>query len=190
MTILVQKKDTPEPEEQRMIYGEVYAPDRPDADGEFMTAETIRKMAHDFIRDGLTQSIDLMHNNELVKNGACIVESWIASKDDKTFIPGSWVIGMHIPDDTLWKAAKEGVLNGFSLEAMAVREEKEVMLEIPPVVSGLTTKSEAHEHKFFVTYDEAGVFKGGKTDEIDGHFHLILAGTHTDKWAPTSFQFC
>lgn len=184
MTPIVFKKDKSEPvepAEQRMIYGEVYAPNRPDADGEFMSEETIRVMAHDFLRDGLVKKIDMMHDNEIVPGGACIVESWIASKDDKTFIPGSWVIGMHVPHDGIWKAAKEGIINGFSLEAMAVRVEKEVTLDIPPVVSGLTTKSEDHTHKFFVTYDEEGVFKGGKTDEVDGHFHAILAGTHTEK---------
>ena len=39
-------------EEQQIVYGEVYAPNRPDAQGEYMTAVEIRKMAHEFIRSG------------------------------------------------------------------------------------------------------------------------------------------
>ena len=34
---------------QQIVFGEVYVPDRRDTDGNFMTAETIEKMAHDFL---------------------------------------------------------------------------------------------------------------------------------------------
>ena len=34
-----------------MVYGEVYVPDRKDKDGNFMAAETIEKMAHDFMKN-------------------------------------------------------------------------------------------------------------------------------------------
>jgi hypothetical protein len=52
-------------------------------------------------------------------------------------------------------------------------------VEIPPVVTGLTSKWDGHEHKFFVHYDVNGQFKGGVTDTVNGHFHSIVAGTHT-----------
>ena len=32
---------------QQIVFGEVYVPNRRDTDGNFMTAETIEKMAHD-----------------------------------------------------------------------------------------------------------------------------------------------
>lgn len=182
-------KTTDDPPEQHMIYGEVYAPNRPDAQGEFMTKETIRKMAHDFIRSGRMGQIDVMHNNKVVKGGVCIVESWIAPDDDAVFIPGSWVIGMHVPHEALWAAAKSGELNGFSLEAMVIKEEKEVSLEIPAVVSGSTSVTADHEHKFFVTYDSEGLFKGGKTDKVNDHMHEILAGTHTETTEDHSHRF-
>jgi hypothetical protein len=190
MTIVI-KKDAPA--EQRMVFGEVYAPDRPDAQGEFMRAEEIQEMAYEFVRKGRMDSIDVMHDNKLVN--AHILESFIARKGDPDFIEGAWVIGMHIPDDDLWAAVKKGELNGFSLEALVTRHEQEMEIEIPPVVSGTTSKSDVsaeiaqHEHKFFIAYGEDGAFKGGVTDEVDGHTHMILAGTHTETTLGHSHRF-
>jgi len=62
-------------------------------------------------------------------------------------------------------------------------------LHIPPVVTGKTCKSEGHEHTYYVTYDETGKFKGGVTDTVNGHFHSILAGTHTQKSEGHSHRF-
>lgn len=165
-------------EEQQIVYGEVYAPNRPDAQGEFMTAVDIQKMAHEFIRSGKMGQIDLMHGNKVLK-GASVVESFVSDDDDKRFLPGSWVIGVHIPDSILWGSIKKGEINGFSMEALVTRHDREVEVEIPPVVTGLTSKWDGHEHKFFVHYDVNGQFKGGVTDTVNGHFHSIVAGTHT-----------
>lgn len=165
-------------EEQHLIFGEVYAPNRPDAQGEYMTAAHIQKMAHEFIRSGKMGQIDIMHGNRLV-TGASVVESFIADEQDSRFLPGSWVIGVHVPDESLWQRIKKGEINGFSMEALVTRHDIEVDVEIPPVVTGLTSKHEDHQHKFYVTYDEKGQFKGGVTDIVNGHSHSIVAGTHT-----------
>ena len=167
-------------DEQQIVYGEVYAPNRPDAQGEYMTREHIRKMAHEFLRSGKMASIDVMHDNKVVK-GCCVVESFVAEDNNTDYIPGSWVVGVHVPDTDLWGRIKKGEINGFSMEAMVTRHDREVDVEIPPVVTGLTSKSEGHEHRFFVTYDDHGQFKGGVTDTVNGHFHQIVAGTHTQK---------
>ena len=151
-----------------LIFGEVYAPNRPDAQGEYMTAVEIRKMAHEFIRSGKMGQIDLMHGNKIV-NGASVVESFVADETDSRFLPGSWVIGVHIPDPDSGASIKKGEINGFSMEALVTRHDMEVEVEIPPVVTGLTSKYEDHQHKFFVTYDEKGQFKGGVTDMVNGH---------------------
>lgn len=172
---LVIKDDTPD---EHLVYGEVYAPNRPDAQGEFMTADHIKKMAHDFVRKGGMQNIDVMHNNKLV-SGASVVESFIAPPNDAVFLPNAWVVGIHVPDETLWKAIKNGDINGFSMEALVTRHSRDVDVEIPPVVRGLTSKSEGHTHNFYVTYDDKGQFRGGTTDVVDGHSHTISHGTHT-----------
>lgn len=185
MSKLVFKADQPE---QHLAYGEVYAPDRPDAQGEFMRADHIQKMAHEFVRKGRMQQIDVMHNNQLV-DGLCIVESFIARKGDPDFIEGSWVIGMHVPDEDLWSQIKKGEINGFSMEALVTRHPQDVQIDLPPVVTGMTSKSEDHEHKFFVSYKDDGSFRGGITDFVNGHQHKILAGTHTEEVAGHSHRF-
>ena len=175
-------------EEQQIVYGEVYSPMRPDAQGEYMTAVEIRKMAHEFIRSGKMGQIDLMHGNKVLK-GSSVVESFVSDAGDVRFLPDSWVIGVHIPDPMLWASIKKGEINGFSMEALVTRHDTDVEIEIPPVVTGMTSKSEDHEHKFFVTYDDKGQFKGGMTDVVNGHSHVIVAGTHTQDAAGHRHRF-
>jgi hypothetical protein len=182
---LIAKKDAAK---QQIVMGEVYAPDRPDAQGEFMRHEEIAKMAHSFLRSGKMGQIDVLHNNKVVK-GCSVVESFIARDDDKEFIPGSWVVAVHIPDAELWNRVEKGEINGFSMEAFVQYDPQHVHLEIPPVLTGTTCKSEDHEHKFFVSYDANGNFKGGVTDTVNGHFHQIVAGTHTQPAAGHTHRF-
>lgn len=173
---VLKNEDAPE---EHMVYAEVYAPNRPDSQGEFMRADTIKKMAHDFAKNLRLDQLDTEHNNEVVPS-VCIVESFIARKGDPDFIEGSWVVGIHVEDEATWQAIKSGELNGLSLEAFVNKEEQEVVIEIPPVVTGHTSKSEEHEHAFYVTYDAEGNFKGGVTSTVNGHYHEIRAGTVTE----------
>lgn len=165
-------------EDKQIAYSEVYAPGRPDADKEFMTAEQIEKTAHNFVRSGRMGQIDVMHDNKIIK--ASVVESFIARKGNpEGYIPDSWVVGVHVADPGVWADIKSGKINGFSMEAMVTKHPREVLLSIPPVITGMTTKSEDHDHKFYVHYDEDGNFKGGVTDTVQDHMHEILHGTHT-----------
>lgn len=175
-------------DEQQIVMGEVYSPNRPDAQGEFMTTNEIRKMAHEFIQAGKSKQIDLLHNGKVVK-GCSVVESFISDEHSPTFIPGSWVVAVHIPDKELWQSVKKGEINGFSMEAFVSRKEKEVEVEIPPVVSGMTSKSEDHQHRFYVNYDDKGDFRGGTTDYVNGHCHVIKAGTVTQDAEGHSHRF-
>ncbi len=176
---MVKKAD----EELRIIWSEVYIPDFPDAHGDFMNAEEIRKMAHNFIARGATDQCDLQHDNATT-HGLEIVESFIARKDDDVFIPESWVVGVRVNDDELWEAVKSGEFNGFSMQAKVFTKEVEVEIEIPEMVSGQTERSSespktGHRHGFTVRFDENGQFAGGETDMVEGHFHRILAATLT-----------
>jgi hypothetical protein len=177
MSQLVLKKENAK---QRIVFAEVYAPNRPDSDGEFMDEETIRKMAYGFMREMKLDQIDHQHTNELVDD-ARVVESFLARKGDPDFIEGSWVVGIHIPRDEDWEKVEKGEWNGFSIEAIVSKEVVDVELEIPPILSGKTIKSGGHDHIFHVAYDDNGKFLGGKTDTIDGHFHVIKRGTVTEE---------
>jgi hypothetical protein len=179
----VQLKLAAETDELRIVWAEVYAPNIPDSDGEFMDAKGIMQMAYKFMQDLNLRMIDTQHTNNLVE-GACVVESFIARKGDPDFIEGSWVVGVHVPDDATWEKIKKGEINGFSMEAMVHKVPTELEMEIPPVIAGRTTKAENytddHEHQFFVSYDEDGNFLGGVTDTVDGHYHAIKRGTLTE----------
>ncbi len=172
--------------ELRIVWAEVYAPNRPDSDGEYMDEEGIRKMAYDFMRNMRLDRIDQNHDNETVP-GATVVESFIARKGDPDFIEGAWVVGVHVPDDETWDKIQSGEINGFSIEANVVKEPKEVILDLPPVITGKTMKAEGkdyeddHTHTFYVAYDGEGRFIGGRTDEAKGHIHLIKRGTVTEE---------
>lgn len=165
--------------EKRIVWAEVYSPDRPDSDKEFMRAPEIEKMAYGFMRSMKLDSVDSQHDNVLV-DGCCVVESFIARKGDPDFIEGSWVVGMHIDNDAMWAKVQKGEINGFSIEAMVIKETQTIDMDIPPVLSGLTQKAEDHTHDFLVAYSPEGVFMGGRTSLTNGHFHIIKRGTVTE----------
>lgn len=178
-------------EDERLVFAEVYAPNRPDSDGEFMDAEGIKKMAYEFMQRMELDSVDSYHDNNLVP-GCCVVESFIARKGDPDFIEGSWVVGMHVNNDEMWDKIKKGEINGFSMEAMVQKEIVNVSMEIPPVVQGKTLKAgdDDHIHTFYVAYDDEGKFLGGRTDMAnDGHFHVIKRGSVTEKSGEHAHRF-
>jgi len=176
-------------DEQRIVWGEVYIPNVPDSDGDYMDGQGIRDMAYKFMKNLRLKMIDSSHNNQEVA-GACVVESFIARKGDPDFIEGAWVTGVYVHDDATWARIKKGELNGFSMEAMVSKEPSKLELDIPPVITGRTIKAEdGHEHEFQVAYDEEGKFLGGRTSQIGGHFHIITRGTTTEDAAGHAHRF-
>ena len=165
-------------DELQIVWAEVYVPGVVDVDGDFMSEESIRTMAYNFIESKKVDHIDVMHDNNLY--GCSAVETFIARKGDPDFIEGSWVLGVHIPHSVIWNMVKKGELNGFSFQARAKRKPTDMEVDLPAVVKGDTSETEGHTHKFEAQYDEEGAFVGGKTDNIDGHSHLIVRGTRTE----------
>ena len=165
-------------DEQQVVLGEIYAPDVMDSQGDTMSATEIQKMAYKFLSAGRVTKIDVNHDNK--ECGARVVESFIARPGDPDFIPGSWVLGVQIPDKALWNKVKSGELNGFSFEGLVKSETKTVTLDIPEQVSGLTDNRAGHQHTFAAKFGPQGKFLGGSTGETDNHSHRILAGTVTE----------
>jgi len=166
-------------QEQQLVFGEVYAPGYPDSQGDVMTPDDVREAAYGFMRAGNLMKVDLEHDN--VETGSCIVESFIARDDDPLFIPGSWVVGVHIPDPELWSLVKSGEINGFSMEVKGKRLPTEIELDVPPQVIGKTDDGAGHDHEFVVDFDPEGKFLGGRTKPAaDGHWHKIVKGTVTE----------
>jgi len=106
---------------QQQVYAEVYLPMVADSQGDFMTAEGIEGIAHNFMGSGKVRAIDTEHDG--VPNGSFVIESFIAKTEDKTFIPGSWVLGLKVPDPNLWTMIESGELKGLSMEGNGTRTE-------------------------------------------------------------------
>lgn len=175
-------------QDQQMVWGEVYCPGYPDSQGDFMSRETIRAMAYDFMRAGRLNKVD--HEHSEVPVGATIVESFIARDDDALFVPGSWVVGCHVANPEIWALVKSGEINGFSFGGAAVRTESTIELNIPETLTGKTDEMAGHSHEFIVRYSPEGEFLGGTTTPgPDGHVHLILRGTVTEDAAGHHHRF-
>jgi hypothetical protein len=175
-------------DEKQIVYGEVYAPWVLDTYGEFMTTEDIEVMAHRFMQLDLTKVIDTQHDNR--PNGCYPVESFIAREGDPDYTPGSWVLGVHVPDAGLWDAVKKGMLNGFSFQSLVKPTSVDVEITAIRDFVGETDLSEDHSHTFFVELDEIGNVIGGRTSQAaDGHSHEIQWASVTSRTNGHSHRF-
>ena len=172
-------------EEQRLVYGEVYAPMRVDTDDEAMTADEIESMAHNFLAQGSTSKVDVSHDYQ--ESGCLIVESFIARKDDfDGFVEGAWVVCAKIIPDELWLQVKKGEINGFSFAGKADREVVVANVRVIRKMVGETEKSEdgllpQHSHKVTLTFDDADCVVPTFTDSCYSHKHAVLRTTATEQ---------
>jgi len=175
-------------EELQVVWGEVYAPNIPDSQGDFMTVEDVRIMMWRFMKADRLKKLDTQHSQ--MDNGCHIIECFQARDTDSDFIPGSWVIGVWCPDD-VWRLVKSGELNGFSLDGIGVRIETALEMDIPDSMEGDTTEVAGHAHRFVVKFDADGGYLGGYTlpGGTDGHVHRIIKGAATEKTGDHSHRF-
>lgn len=168
-------------ESKRLVFGQVYQPNKIDGKGWFMEPEEVEKMAHRYMRQGnLRESIDTNHDN--VPNGCYPVQSFIARKDDPDYAEGSWVLGVKITSDDIWNAIVKGELNAFSMEIYVRRVPATVEYEIMPNQIGETEPAEdGHTHMFVAQIDENGRVIKGRTSENAGHSHEITVNSVTEE---------
>ena len=106
-------------EEERFVYGIVLQPDIVDLQGDIINKEEIAKAAHSFMEN--CQKIGLQHN--VIVPQIKIWESYLAPSDmtiaGQSVVKGSWVLGVHVNDDDIWKQIKDGELTGFSIKGWA-----------------------------------------------------------------------
>ena len=136
----------------------VYVPDVLDSQGDFASAQEIMNMAYGFLSKGITDSIDINHDG--TKCGACVVESFIALENDPDFIPGSWVVGVHVPDESQWELVKSGEPNGFSMEGTGFKTATQIEFNVPEILKDetLPNADDSHHHEFYVNYGPTGDF--------------------------------
>jgi hypothetical protein len=169
---------------RQMVWSEVYCPLVPDSQGDYMTAVEIEQTAHNFMRGQRLYNVDTEHS--LQKNDSCVIESFIARPGDPEFIPGSWVVGIHVVNPATWAAIEKGDINGLSMYGSGSREDRVIEIEIPDdgIIKGDTHDYAGHKHQFYLQLNEQGKVVKGHTDAItlDGvaHSHLIKGGTVTE----------
>jgi hypothetical protein len=169
--------------EQQLVIGQVYAPWCLDSHGHYMTAEELKKTAYDFIANGMSRSIDVQHDNQLID--AEVVESFIARKDDPDgFEEGAWIASTRILDKSVWNEVKDGKLNGYSFEIMTYKRDTLVEIECAAWYYGFTDPDpyDKHTHPFIVRMDDNGEILWGRTGEgSDGSpSHPITKASITD----------
>jgi len=120
-TLPVKKLDA----QYKIVYGVVLEPGTIDAQDDVISEEEIFKSMHDYMLNA--QKINLQHTPFDVDSA--IIENFIAPVDmeiaGETVKKGSWVMGVKILDEKVWKAVEEGKFNAYSIEGRGVRTSKE-----------------------------------------------------------------
>ena len=122
-------------EDKKLIVAPVLIPDKQiiRADGEglpywvFFRAETIEKLAQNFLQKGYQLKANIEHEKD-IEGKVAVVESWVSkssTKDksnmyfNKPFPAGTWFITWKVLDDDIWNDyIKSGELKGASIEGL------------------------------------------------------------------------
>lgn len=106
--------------EQQIITGVVLEPDVVDAQKDTYSAEEVEKTAHLWMAD--FRNISIQHK-AFVNDKVDVVESWLLRTEQTiggVLLPmGTWLIAVHVLDAELWRQAKAGELDGFSIAGFA-----------------------------------------------------------------------
>lgn len=111
--------------ELQYVLGIVLEPDMVDGQGETYSAEEVRKTQQLYMRS-FFGNMDVQHKGPLINNVVQIVDSFIAPVDmqiEGTLVrAGSWLMGVLILDNDLWRKIKAGEITGFSISGLADKE--------------------------------------------------------------------
>lgn len=109
--------------EERFVYGVVLEPETVDAQNDIYSAEEIRDAAHLYMAE--FAHIKLMHKGEFIDSKVSILESYVAPHsfeiDGNPVKKGTWLMGVRVHDDKLWKSIQSGELTGFSIGGTAIK---------------------------------------------------------------------
>lgn len=103
-------------DEKRVVFGVVLVPEEEDGQGDIYSHEEVELACHRYML--FSQRHNIQHSQPAPQVET--VESYIVKQKeiwpDQEVSPGSWVLGVFVGDDGIWKAIKEGRLTGFSIE--------------------------------------------------------------------------
>jgi hypothetical protein len=189
-------------DELQIVWAEVYTANQPDTHGHIMRPDEVRKLAWRFLANGLTDQVDVQHDN-VTREGVTIIESFYVGADEPhpLYLPDSWVVACHVPDPELWEAIKGGEINGFSMQANVYLRDAMIEINLPDdgVVRGETSFYEGgdsvarHNHAWQVRFGPDGEFLGGQTVATFGdakdHGHSIENESVTESNSDHNHRF-
>ena len=126
--VLVCKED--DAQELRYVLGVVLEPLDPaageaDLQGDTYSAEEIRKAMWSFMQDRQTMLVLHSRQGGREVDDIDVVESYQAPADveinGQTVRKGTWLLGVHVRNDSAWRAVKSGALAAFSIEGVGER---------------------------------------------------------------------
>jgi hypothetical protein len=110
-------------------FGEYYA---------VFNAATIEKIAIKYYQKGFQSNVNLMHDGDMIVEGATMFESWIVNRElgkmpmkgYEDVSDGSWFGSFKVTNDAVWGMVKDGLIKGFSVEGLfQYRPKKQEMSE-------------------------------------------------------------
>lgn len=124
-------------EAKRMVYGVVYAPDSPDADGHLMEPAEIEKALHGFMQAGRVGQVDTNHDENAGRDNGVgyVAECWLTKAvgegDERAVVDplfaeepeGTWCVGIKVTDDGAWASVEKGEITGLSMAGVGVEED-------------------------------------------------------------------
>lgn len=161
---------------EKIVYGIVYEPDTVDLQGDFMSAETIEKMAHDFMEN--YQNID--KNHDYVSQVGKVLESSIYPADieiEGTVVKkGTWVLATRVNDD-VWESVQKGDFTGFSIGGYA----KEVVEDVEKQ-SGISRIVNVIKDVFGIEKDFNTQLKNNLNNDFWSVFYIFEDAVYSDWW--------
>lgn len=168
-------------DDKRIVYSVVYPSMIVDTYGDFTDGDTLRKAAHDFMRDGSPFLVDTMHDES--PNGSYVIESYMVEDEKSEYPKDSWVVGIKVENRALWDEVKSGKINGISLSFLARSEPVVAEIDVDKFEIKETKPGgdDNHTHLFWVTRNDDGRIVDGLTSTDNGHSHKIRRGTATEQ---------
>lgn len=172
-------------ESKKQIFGVVAYANVLSTGGDYFSRETLEKLATQFMLDFIRgeAKIDIQHENNPVD--AFPYVSFVTGDDPEDGLPpNAWMLGMQILDDKIWKQVMAGELCSFSMECVGYWEEKEITVEVPQIITGITEPAldDGHTHFYILQINpETGLIIGGVTSTEQDHFHKISYFSRTEQ---------
>lgn len=102
----------------------------------FFSQDTVKLASELFLKSNRTNEHTLEHEKKV--DGVSVVESWIVedpemdkSKHFGMSMPvGTWMVRVHVGNDEMWEAVKEGSIRGFSIEGYFVDSVQEMSTKV------------------------------------------------------------